>query len=361
MELTELLKPYRDRKVLITGHTGFKGSWLTIWLHALGARVVGVALDPATEKDNFRLSGIGALIGGDYRQDIRDLDKVKAIFEKERPEVVFHLAAQPIVLDSYKDPVYTYETNIMGTVNILEACRACPSVHTGVFITTDKCYDNKEWVFPYRETDPMGGYDPYSSSKGAAELIISSYRNSFLRSQKKEIASARAGNVIGGGDWSPHRIVVDLIKAIESDCPLEVRSPDAVRPWQHVLEPLSGYLLLGARMMTEKGKFDDAWNFGPEVHATFTVRELVNALIENFGSGEWIDRSEGKKLHEANLLSLDISKARNYLKWHPVLSFEETVRFTVEWYRNYSKTNVLELCRRQIQDYSNKWNSNTEN
>lgn len=361
MGLKNLLEAYRNKKVLITGHTGFKGSWLTIWLHTLGAKVTGIALDPRHEKDNYVLSGIGSLMEKDYRQDIRDLEGVKAIFAREKPEIVFHLAAQPIVIDGYRSPVYTYETNVMGTVNLLEACRECSSVHTAVFITTDKCYDNKEWVYPYREIDPMGGFDPYSSSKGAAELIISSYRNAFLRGQNIDVASARAGNVIGGGDWSPYRIVVDLIKAIESGSPLEVRSPNAIRPWQHVLEPLSGYLLLGAKMTQEKGQYDEAWNFGPESQATFKVRDLVETLIDSYGAGEWIDRSDGDHLHEANLLSLDISKARNRLKWRPVLSFRETVEFTVDWYQNYSQTDVLELCRRQIQDYCDKWSFITEN
>lgn len=356
MELTTLLKPYKDKKVLLTGHTGFKGSWLAIWLEALGAKVVGVAIDSINKKNNYNLSNVSDLLEKDYRQDIRDLEGVKKIFEKERPEIVFHLAAQPIVLESYKDPILTYETNVMGTVNILEACRLSPSVLVGVFITTDKCYENKEWIYPYREFDPMGGYDPYSSSKGASELIISSYRRSFFKEQKKNIASVRAGNVIGGGDWSPHRIVVDLIKAIESNMPLEVRNPEAVRPWQHVLEPLSGYLLLGAKMMEEPSKFDEAWNFGPEVNEVYSVRQLVEAIINAYGAGSWVDRSNDRKLHEANLLSLDISKAKKCLRWRPVLDFQETVKYTVDWYKFYQRTCVLKLCREQIQNFCKRWN-----
>lgn len=357
----DFLDVYKDKRVLVTGHTGFKGSWLIVWLHALGARVIGIALDPNNKNDNFNLIGGSSLLEKDYREDIRDLQKIKAIFEAEQPEIVFHLAAQPIVLESYQAPVYTFETNVMGTVHVLEACRECPSVHTGVFITTDKCYDNKEWVYPYREIDPMGGYDPYSSSKGAAELVIASYRNSFFKSQNKHIASARAGNVIGGGDWASYRIVVDLIRAIESETVLEVRSPHAVRPWQHVLEPLCGYLSLGARMMQEPGKFDEAWNFGPEPSAFVQVRDLVDTMIRHYGTGRWIDRSGDQKPHEAGLLTLDISKAKNRLRWRPILTFEETVQYTVEWYKNYKQTDVLALVQRQIEDYCNKWNFIQEN
>jgi len=359
MGLKELRQSYQGKKVLVTGHTGFKGAWLTIWLNALGAKVVGVALAPRTEKDLYNLAGVESLTEKDYRQDIRDLAGIREVFEAEQPEVVFHLAAQAIVLDSYSDPVYTYETNVMGTVNLLEACRLTDSVRTAVFITTDKCYDNKEWVYPYRESDPMGGYDPYSSSKGACELIINSYRNSFFRKQQKDVASARSGNVIGGGDWSPHRLVVDLIRAIEANQPLEVRSPAAVRPWQHVLEPLSGYLLLGAKMMQQRNQFDDAWNFGPESNGAYQVRDLIELLVEYYGTGEWIDRSNGTHMHEANLLTLDISKAKNFLHWRPALDLKETVRLTVEWYKHYATENVQDLCRKQIQEYSNQWNSTT--
>jgi CDP-glucose 4,6-dehydratase len=354
------LEIYKGKKVLVTGHTGFKGSWLSLWLKSLGADIIGISLDPATERDNFILSNLGHQIN-DYRADIRNYQDIEKIVLKEQPEVLFHLAAQPIVLDSYENPVYTYETNVMGTINLLELFRKVPSFHTGVFITTDKCYDNKEWVYGYRETDPMGGFDPYSSSKGAAELAISSYRNSFFHEKNKNIASVRAGNVIGGGDWSPFRIVVDLVNAIEQNKPLEIRSPLAVRPWQHVLEPLGGYLLLGAKMMNEPGAYTEAWNFGPEQQNICNVKTLVSETINQWGQGEWKDVSANEGKHEAKLLSLDISKARFHLNWQPVLDLQKTIEYTVDWYKNYKSTDVNELCLSQIENYSYLWKLRSEN
>ncbi len=359
MEIMGLLNSYKDRKVLVTGHTGFKGAWLSIWLHQLGADVIGISLDPRTEKDVFVLSGIGNLIR-DYRADIRNLDLIMDIVKKEQPEVLFHLAAQPIVIDSYNDPVYTFETNVMGTVNMLEAFRKSDSLRTGIFITTDKCYENREQDYAYKETDPMGGHDPYSSSKGAAELIISSYRRSYFSVGDKKIASVRAGNVIGGGDWSPYRLMVDIVRSIESGQPVIVRNPSATRPWQHVLEPLGGYLLLGERMI-RGDSFDEAWNFGPEDKNTISVKELIELIINEFGKGKWIDISENKKFHEANLLALDITKARHKLGWHPVLNIDQTIKYTVDWYKEYQTKKVLDLCVRQINDYLNKWIYNQEN
>jgi len=352
MEIEKYLSFYKGKKVLVTGHTGFKGSWLTIWLNMLGAKVIGISLDPKTEKDNFVMSGIENHII-DYRCDIRNLNDIQEIVDNEKPEILFHLAAQPIVLDSYSDPVYTYETNVMGTVNLLEAFRKSNSLRTGVFITTDKCYENLETDYSYKETDPMGGYDPYSSSKGAAELVISSYRRSFFQNTNKKIASVRAGNVIGGGDWSAHRIIVDIIKAIENNEIIEVRSPDAIRPWQHVLEPLHGYLLLAARIQDEQ-KFDEAWNFGPEPNNIVTVKELLEEVINSYGQGEWKDVSDKAKLHEAHLLSLNINKAKTRLNWHPKFDIKETVKYTVDWYKNYKTENVLELCTKQINEYMSK-------
>lgn len=344
-----MLSTYKNKKVLITGHTGFKGSWLGIWLNMLGAEVIGIALEPISKNDNFVLSGIGDKIK-DYRQDIRNLDAIKNIIDKEKPEILFHLAAQPIVLESYKDPVYTFETNVMGTVNMLEAFRVSDSLKTGVFITTDKCYENIEKNYNYKETDPMGGYDPYSSSKGAAELAISSYRNSYFKEGEKKVASVRAGNVIGGGDWSPYRLMVDIIKALESNTEIEIRNPNAVRPWQHVLEPLSGYLLLAAKMHTEQ-KYDEAWNFGPEAENIVTVKQLLEEVIKYYGKGNWKDVSDEDKLHEATLLALDITKVKSKLNWHPKLNLQETVKYTVNWYKNYKIKNVMDLCTRQIEDY----------
>ena len=355
VEIDQFLNVYKGKKVLITGHTGFKGSWLSIWLHKLGAEVVGISLNPKTAEDNFVLSNIGDMIK-DYRADIRDLKEIEKIVADEKPEILFHLAAQPIVLDSYTDPVYTFETNVMGTVNILEVFRNSESLTTGIFITTDKCYENIEKDYSYVETDPMGGYDPYSASKGAAELVISSYRRSFFQNSDKKIASVRAGNVIGGGDWAPFRIIVDIIKAIQNDETIEIRNPIATRPWQHVLEPLGGYLLLGAKMIDER-IYDEAWNFGPEKENIVTVRELLNKTIAEYGKGEWKDVSDKEKLHEANLLSLDITKAKTKLGWKPVLNLSETVKYTVDWYKRYKSEDVLGLCNEQIDNYTNSWNN----
>ena len=353
---------YKGKKVLITGHTGFKGSWLTIWLNMLGAKVIGYALDPKTKKDNFVLTGIAEEIK-DYRGDIRDKEKIFKLFTKEKPEIVFHLAAQPLVLESYKNPAYTYETNIMGIVNVLESIRKIPSVHTAIIITSDKCYENKEQLTGYCENDPMGGYDPYSSSKGAAELIITAYRNSFFNPEKfiehqKSIASARAGNVIGGGDWSDYRLIPDCIKSIENGEIIKVRNPDSVRPWQHVLEPLGGYLWLGYQMMNEPGKFNEAWNFGPDENMTASVNKVVENLIKIYGKGEWEDIYNKNKQHEAGLLKLDITKARQKLKWEPLLDLTKTLKLTVEWYKNYKKQNPRQICEQQIEMYMQQWKLN---
>ena len=259
---------YRGKRVLVTGHTGFKGSWLSVWLHELGAEVVGVGLDPATDRDNFMLTGIGEKIKADIRADIRDGERMKEIFAEYKPEIVFHLAAQPLVRLSYDIPVETYQTNVMGTINVMEAIRATDSVKGGVMITTDKCYENKEQIWGYRENEPMGGYDPYSSSKGAAEIAIASWRRSFFNPNDyqrhgKSIASVRAGNVIGGGDWALDRIIPDCIRALEAGKPIDIRSPKAIRPWQHVLEPLSGYMLLAKKMWESPTEYCEGWNFGP--------------------------------------------------------------------------------------------------
>jgi CDP-glucose 4,6-dehydratase len=348
-----LLNVYHGKKVLVTGHTGFKGSWLTVWLKKLGANIIGISLDPRTNNDNFVLTKIGNEIA-DYRVDIRNLSELKSIVEKEEPEILFHLAAQPIVIDSYSDPLYTYQTNTMGTVHLLEVFRTSKTLKVGIFITTDKCYENIEKEYSYKEDDAMGGHDPYSSSKGAAELIISSYRNSFFKKSDKKVASARAGNVIGGGDWSPYRLMVDIVNAIQNNEMIQVRNPMATRPWQHVLEPLGGYLLLGAKMFTDKC-FDEAWNFGPEKQNVISVKELLELTIKEFGKGEWVDVSDKEKLHEAKLLSLDISKAKKHLNWHPLLDLKETIAYTVEWYKLYKSCDVKDLCERQIDRYMNKW------
>lgn len=350
---------YKGKRVLVTGHTGFKGSWLSIWLHELGAEVVGVGLDPVTERDNFVLSGIGSKIKADIRADIRDGRRMKEIFAEYQPEIVFHLAAQPLVRLSYDIPVETYETNVMGTINILEAIRFTDSVKVGVMITTDKCYENKEQIWGYRENEPMGGYDPYSSSKGAAEIAISSWRRSFFNpldyeKHGKSIASVRAGNVIGGGDWALDRIIPDCIRALEAGNPIDIRSPKAIRPWQHVLEPLGGYMLLAKRMWNFPTEYCEGWNFGPRAESISTVWEVASRVVDNYGSGSLRDLSDPDALHEAKLLMLDISKAKFRLDWEPRMNIDQTVALTVEWYRRYTAEPVYTLCISQIKEYINK-------
>lgn len=347
---------YKGKRVLVTGHTGFKGSWLSIWLHELGAEVIGVGLEPFTERDNFVLSGIGKKIKADIRADIRDGERMKAIFKEYQPEIVFHLAAQPLVRLSYDIPVGTYATNVMGTINILEAIRATESVKVGVIITTDKCYENKEHIWGYRENEPMGGYDPYSSSKGAAEIAIASWRCSFFNPSQyskhgKSIASVRAGNVIGGGDWALDRIIPDCIKALEAGKPIEIRSPKAIRPWQHVLEPLSGYMLLANKMWNEPTKYCEGWNFGPHAESISTVWDIAARVVENYGSGELCDLSDSNALHEAKLLMLDISKAKFQLGWEPRMNIEQTVALTVSWYKEYRARDIYPFCVNQITEY----------
>lgn len=347
---------YYGKRVLVTGHTGFKGSWLSIWLHELGAEVVGVAQNPFSERDNFVLSGIGKRMKADIRADIRDVERMKEIFREYQPEIVFHLAAQPLVRLSYEIPVETYQTNVMGTINILEAIRATDSVKVGVMITTDKCYENKEQIWGYRENEPMGGYDPYSSSKGAAEIAIASWRSSFFNPDRygkhgKSIASVRAGNVIGGGDWALDRIIPDCIKALEAGKPIEIRSPKAVRPWQHVLEPLSGYMLLAQKMWNEPTRYCEGWNFGPRAESISTVWEVATKVVENYGSGELKDLSDPNALHEAKLLMLDISKAKFRLGWEPRMDIGQCMEQVVDWYKRYEKEDVYQLCLKQIYIY----------
>lgn len=347
---------YKGKRVLITGHTGFKGSWLSVWLHELGAEVAGIGLDPATDRDNFVLTRIGEKIVADIRADIRDGERMKRIFREFQPEIVFHLAAQPLVRLSYDIPVETYQTNVMGTINILEAIRATDSVKVGVMITTDKCYENKEQIWGYRENEPMGGYDPYSSSKGAAELAIASWRRSYFNPEKysthgKSIASVRAGNVVGGGDWALDRIIPDCIRALEAGRPIDIRSPKAIRPWQHVLEPLSGYLMLAHKMWDSPTEYCEGWNFGPRAESISTVWEVASKVVEHYGSGSLRDLSDPNALHEAKLLMLDISKAKFRLGWEPRMNIDQTVRMTVEWYKMYRDCDVYELCIDQIKNF----------
>lgn len=348
---------YKGKRVLVTGHTGFKGSWLSIWLHELGAEVVGVAKDPFTERDNFVLSGIGNKIKADVRADIRDGEKMKKIFAEYQPEIVFHLAAQPLVRLSYEKPVETYEANVMGTINVMEAIRATKSVKVGVMITTDKCYDNKEQIAGYKEDDPFGGYDPYSSSKGACEIAIQSWRRSFFnpndygKKHTVSLASVRAGNVIGGGDWALDRIIPDCVKSLESGRPIDIRSPKAIRPWEHVLEPLSGYMMLAQKMWDEPTKWCEGWNFGPESESVSTVWEVATELVNNFGYGELKDSSDPNAVHEANLLMLDINKVKTRLGWKPRMNMKQCMSLVADWYRRYRTDEVYTMCIEEIEEY----------
>lgn len=345
---------YKNKNVLVTGHTGFKGSWLTAWLLKLGAKVTGYALDPVRENDNFELCELYSKIK-DYREDIRDFKKLTEVIYKEKPEVVFHLAAQPLVLESYKNPHYTIETNTQGTSNILETFRNSNSAKVLIIITTDKVYQNNEWLWGYRETDRLGGNDPYSASKAAAELLISSYEKSYFEKEKKFIVSVRAGNVIGGGDWAENRIVPDCIKAIEKNENISIRNPNATRPWQHVLEPLSGYLLLGEKLLRNSADYTGAWNFGPYLSNIVRVEDLVKNIIKAYGKGKYALQKQSYTPVEANFLSLDISKAITKLKWKPVLKLNETIELTIDWYKNYSSTDVYEFCQNQIEKYVQLW------
>lgn len=347
---------YKGKRVLVTGHTGFKGSWLSIWLHELGAEVIGVAKDPYTERDNYVLAGLKNKIV-DLRGDVTDGEQMKKIFKKYQPEIVFHLAAQPLVRLSYEIPVETYQTNVMGTINIMEAMRVTDSVKVGVMITTDKCYENKEQIWGYRENEPMGGYDPYSSSKGAAEIAINSWRKSFFnpadygKKHHVSIASVRAGNVIGGGDWALDRIIPDCIKAIEADKPIEIRSPKAIRPWQHVLEPLSGYMLLASKMWEDPTIYCEGWNFGPNTESIANVWTVANKLIEDYGKGQLKGASDENALHEAKLLMLDINKAKFKLGWTPRMNLSQCIALTADWYKQYENNDVYNLCLNEIKQY----------
>jgi CDP-glucose 4,6-dehydratase len=348
-----LLNIYRQKKVLITGDTGFKGSWLAIWLKELGAEVFGYALPPESEEDNFVICGLADKIA--HRDgDIRDVAKLKAYFEEVKPEFAFHLAAQPLVLQSYREPHYTFETNVMGTVNFFEAVRHTSSVKAAVNVTTDKCYDNKEWVWGYRENDAMGGKDPYSASKGCSELVTSAYMESFfMKNDSCPVSSARAGNVIGGGDWALDRVIPDYFRAVKKNEQLFIRNPESTRPWQHVLEPLSGYLHLAARMYTEGKKFSGGWNFGPDDSANYSVQNLIDKMIGIGGPGSYAISSDQQKKHEANMLKLDISKAVNVLGWKPALNFEETIRFTLQGYLDdLNKSEIYEKRVTQIVNYT---------
>jgi len=340
------------KRVLLTGHTGFKGSWLSLWLQKLGATVAGYALPPAPGENLFELASVGERMESVFA-DIRSLESVQKLVAQFRPEIVFHLAAQPLVRLSYLIPVETYQVNVMGTVNLLEAVRTTGSCRVIVVITSDKCYENREWVWGYRESDPQGGDDPYSSSKGCAELAISAYRKSFFETHRSvAVASARAGNVIGGGDFSKDRLVPDLMTAIRKCSPLKVRYPNAIRPWQHVLEPLSGYLLLAEKLWGNPQGYSQSWNFGPSLDDARPVRWIVEKVNDLWGEQFSWDLDSEPKLHEAHLLMLDSAKARMMLGWKPRWRLEQALEAVVDWYKAYAKAESLrELVMQQIASY----------
>ncbi len=346
---------YRGKKVLITGHTGFKGSWLSLWLRELGADIVGYALAPATQPNHFELLDLDMVSVID---DIRHQESLAAVFAQHRPEMVFHMAAQSLVRYSYPHPAETFETNVMGTVHVLEAVRRCASVKAIVNVTSDKCYDNKEWVWGYRETDPLGGYDPYSASKGCAEIVTNAYRNSFfpLHRYGEEhhvlLASVRAGNVIGGGDWAEDRLVPDIMRAVADHKQAVIRNPQATRPWQHVLDPLSGYLLLGQQLLEGRKEFAEAWNFGPADDAVLTVEDVVLAARSSWDRISLKMNGPEEQPHEAHDLKLDCSKAHRKLQWQGLWETSRAIQQTVEWYRAYFEDKTI-LSREQLKSYMN--------
>lgn len=348
---------WRDRSVFVTGHTGFKGSWLTLWLHRLGARVHGYAKEPPTPINLFEVSRIGSLLESEIRADLADLKALRGAIAKARPEIIFHLAAQPLVRESYRDPLGTFNTNVMGTANLLEAARESDCVQAIVLVTTDKVYENRDWPYPYREIDGLGGYDPYSASKAAMEIVVASYRKSFFNRETPRpvhMATARAGNVIGGGDWATDRLVPDCFRAFANGQALLLRYPDAIRPWQHVLEPLAGYLKLAERLCSEKGAgFSVPWNFGPDTDGDATVGQVAEKLAELWGDGPTVTRAASiANPHEAGLLRLDSSRARAELGWKPRWSLSDALLRTVSWQRAWkSGEDMQQFSLSQIQDY----------
>lgn len=338
---------YRGRKVLLTGHTGFKGSWLALWLTALGAEVTGVALAPETSPSHWDLLGLGI---GEHRIDIRDGAALAGVVSSVRPDIVFHLAAQPLVRRSYREPVETWATNVVGTANLLEGCRKTDSVRGILVVTSDKCYENHEWIWGYRENDRLGGHDPYSASKAATELLVGSYRASFMHAPDAiRLASARAGNVIGGGDWSEDRLIPDIVRAVASGGEVEIRSPASTRPWQHVLESLSGYLMLGRDLLEGRPGADSAWNFGPDPEGNQPVAVVMRRLAELWPAMRW-RTVEQQGVHEARLLYLDSAKARAALRWQPVWGIDDALMATVDWYRAYIERGEV-ISAQQIANY----------
>lgn len=350
-----LLNSYSGKKILVTGHTGFKGSWLVSWLQVLGAEVIGLALKPGTSPSHFAVLNLGIK---SYYIDIRDEEEVAKTIKEVQPDMAFHLTAQPLVLDSYQLPLDTFAINVMGTANLLNACRAVEGLKAVVVVSSDKCYENREWFWGYRETDPMGGHDPYSASKGCTELVVSCFRNSYfnLKSFGQEhqtlLASARAGNVIGGGDWAKDRLIPDMMKAVAANEEVLIRNPQAVRPWQHVLECLYGYLLLGEKLLRGEKQFAEAWNFGPNHAAAVPVIKVLEEIKNVWPKMRYKTGLPDKLLHEAKLLRLDSSKAHSLLGWKPVWDLSTTISKTVEWYKGFYQDQKI-LTYKDIESYTN--------
>lgn len=349
---------WKDKRVLITGHTGFKGSWLSLWLHSMGANIIGYSLPPPTTPNLFETlhltDKITSIIG-----DVRDFEHLHSVIASYKPEIIFHLAAQPLVRYSYSHPIETYATNVMGTVHLLEAVRQINNIKVVINVTSDKCYQNREWIWGYRENEPMGGYDPYSSSKGCAELVTSAFQNSFFNATNSAqlstaLASVRAGNVIGGGDWAEDRLIPDIIRAFIAEQPVIIRHPQAIRPWQHVLEPLSGYLLLAQKLCENGRQYAESWNFGPHEEDTKPVGWIVDYLVTRWkNQASWQVDIRTNHPHEAYYLKLDCSKAKSKLGWHPKWNLEIALQATVEWYQAYQQQqDMYSLTLKQIQAYS---------
>ncbi len=347
---------FSGKKVLITGHTGFKGSWLSLLLHQLGADVYGYALEPPTNPSLYKEAQLDEIVKSTIG-DIRDFQKLKATINQTKPEIIIHMAAQPLVRASYKDPIETYSTNVMGTVNLFEAIRQTKGVKVVINVTTDKCYENREWHWGYRENEPMGGYDPYSNSKGCSELVTSSFRNSFFNPKEYNkhgvaMASARAGNVIGGGDWAEDRLIPDFIRAITKGEQLLIRSPYAIRPWQHVLEPLNGYLTLAARLYEKGPRYAEAWNFGSDDTDAQNVEWITQKICEYWGDNASYRIDTNPQPHEANYLKLDCSKAKAELDWYPKWNIQKTLSSIVEWNKAWlAGENLRQTCFNQIDDF----------
>jgi CDP-glucose 4,6-dehydratase len=348
---------YQGKKVFLTGHTGFKGSWMCIWLLELGAKVYGYSDNVPTNPSNFEASGLSEKLEGDFRGDIRDISTLSNALNEVQPDIVFHMAAQPLVRLSYREPLETLSINIMGTATLLEACRHIDSIQAVINVTSDKCYENREWPYAYRENDPMGGYDPYSASKGAAELVASSFERAYYSKGNCRLASVRAGNVIGGGDWAEDRLIPDCARALSKDQPITLRNPRAIRPWQLVIEPVGGYLWLGAHMLnsTSKKDFSGGWNFGPATTDAMDVEDIATLMISAWGKGQLIIDQDPNAVHEANYLKLDCSKAHQNLGWRAVYGPTEAISESAKWYARFyenESSSMYDTCVDQINRYA---------